>query len=79
MSSEEEEMTFQGQKVKNACDPSKRSSECPECKNDNYKVMTLKNMSRSSRKWLKRLKTASNPSRIIPGVCVGVELDGMTL
>ena len=72
-------MTFQGHKIKNACDLSKRSSECPECKNDNYKVVTLKKRSRSSRKGSKRLKTASNPSRILPGVCVGVELNGMTL
>ena len=69
----------QGQKVKNACDPSKRRSECPECKNDHSKIVTLKYRSRSSRKGLKRLKMASNPNRIIPGVCIGVELDGMIL
>ena len=42
------EMTFEGQKVKKACDPSKRSWKSPECKNDNLKVMTLTYRSRSS-------------------------------
>ena len=47
-------VTFQGQKVENVCDPSKRSWKSPECKKDNLKVVTLTNRSRSSLKVLKR-------------------------
>ena len=35
------EMTSQSQKVKNACDPSKRSMERPELKNDHCNIVTL--------------------------------------
>ena len=49
-------MTFQGHGVKNACDPSKQSSEHPEYRNDHLKVVTLKYRSRSSREGLKRLQ-----------------------
>ena len=42
------ELTFQGQRFKNACDPSKRSLEPPECENNHFRVVTLKYRSRSS-------------------------------